>query len=481
MAIFDFLKKKAPQTRPLSSVLPNWNQNASMVSINRGIVTWQGADAQGFVNDGYVSNDIVYSIVNLIANKAKIAPFHVYKIIDQQAASQYKAAIQNPEQVKSWKELENLKKKAYELYDGDARLNELLKFPNEEDTWSDLVEQWCAFKLVTGNTFVYGKIIEAGANKGKPLSLYVLPAQYRAIIANVEVFPPMRAGYQLYYGKLWSFTTEEILHDKYFNPQWNITGNQLYGQSPLKAASRTVTRSNEAKTAAVSAFQNGGPAGVLFMNDDRFDPTSGAEQAQALKKSVSEKAGSQNYNSIAVSGYKVDWKDIGLSPVELGILESEKWDMVSLCNIYGVPSQLLNDAANKTYNNQQEGEKALTLRCAIPLLISLRDNLNRKLQTDWGYKGENICVEFDTSIYKELEANKVEQVDWLDKAWWLTPKQKYEQMGLEIPDYINMEDLEKIYLPSNIAPMDDFAPMPIPDATSKVQDIIDINTTKNKK
>ena len=128
MGLFDFLQKKAPQTRALSSVLPNWSQNASMVSINRGIVTWQGADAQGFVNDGYVSNDIVYSIVNLIANKAKIAPFHVYKIIDQQAASQYKAALQNPEQVKSWKELENLKKKAYELYDGDARLNELLKF-----------------------------------------------------------------------------------------------------------------------------------------------------------------------------------------------------------------------------------------------------------------------------------------------------------------------------------------------------------------
>ncbi len=32
-----------------------------------------------------------------------------------------------------------------------------------------------------------------------------------------------------------------------------------------------------------------------------------------------------NFNSIAVSGYKVDWKQIGLSPVELDIIESEKW------------------------------------------------------------------------------------------------------------------------------------------------------------
>ncbi len=32
------------------------------------------------------------------------------------------------------------------------------------------------------------------------------------------------------------------------------------------AAARNLTRSNEAKTAAVASFQNGGPAGVLFMN-----------------------------------------------------------------------------------------------------------------------------------------------------------------------------------------------------------------------
>ena len=463
MGLFDFLaKRKLPFSKPLQTVLPSRGPLGSMVSIERGIVTWQGADAVGYVNDGYVGNDSVYSIVKLITEKAKIAPFHIYRIIDEVAAGQYKALISSPDKITNWKEMKTLHTKAFEIYTGDLRLNALLKFPNEEDTWSDLVEQWCAFKLITGNSFIYGKLIEAGANKDKPFELHALPSQFMAIKADVEVFPPTRVGYQLYYGKLWSFDTREILHDKYFNPQWNITGNQLYGQSPLKAASRTLTRSNEAKTAAVSAFQNGGPAGVLFMNDDRFDPISGSEQAQALKKSVSEKAGSQNFNQIAVSGYKVDWKEIGLSPVELGIIESEKWDMVALCNIYGVPSQLLNDAANKTYNNQVEGEKALTTRCAIPLLTSLRDNLNRKLWSDWGYRGENVYVDFDISVYKELEANKTEQVAWLDKAWWLTPKQKYEEMGMEIPDYIDQTELEKIYVPSNIAPMDAFAPIEPP-------------------
>ena len=455
MGLFDIFTKKK-----INTLFPTIPMN-SQIAIERGIVTWQGADQRSFVDDGYVANDIVYSIIKLITDKAKIAPFHVYKVVDEKAAKKYKSLAAQKDI--NLKELETLHKKAYELYTGDQRLNELLKYPNEEDCWSDLVEQWCGFKLITGNSFIYGKLIEAGNNRGKPYELFALPSQYMAIIANINVFPPTRAGYQLYYGQMWSFDTKEILHDKYFNPQWGVTGGQLYGQSPLRAAAKNLTRSNEAKTAAVASFQNGGPAGVLFMNDERFDPTSGQAQAQALKTAVSQKGGSANFNSIAVSGYKVDWKQIGLSPVELNIIESEKWDLKALCNIYGVPSQLLNDSDSKTYNNQREGEKALTLRCAIPLLNSLTENLNRKLHSDWGYKGTNLYVDYDLSVYGELEANKAEQTAWLNTAWWISPKQKLDIMNIEVPDYIPTEELEKLYIPTGLQTIDQFQPLNIPD------------------
>jgi HK97 family phage portal protein len=455
MGLFDIFSKKK-----INTLFPTIPMN-SQIAIERGIVTWQGADQRSFVDDGYVANDIVYSIIKLITDKAKIAPFHVYKVVDEKAAKKYKSLAAQKDI--NLKELETLHKKAYELYTGDQRLNELLKYPNEEDCWSDLVEQWCGFKLITGNSFIYGKLIESGNNQGKPYELFALPSQYMAIIANINVFPPTRAGYQLYYGEMWSFDTKEILHDKYFNPQWGVTGGQLYGQSPLRAAAKNLTRSNEAKTAAVASFQNGGPAGVLFMNDERFDPTSGQAQAQALKTAVSQKGGAANFNSIAVSGYKVDWKQIGLSPVELNIIESEKWDLKALCNIYGVPSQLLNDSDSKTYNNQREGEKALTLRCAIPLLNSLTENLNRKLHTDWGYKGTNLYVDYDLSVYGELEANKAEQTAWLNTAWWISPKQKLDIMNIEVPDYIPTEELEKLYIPTGLQTIDQFQPLNIPD------------------
>ena len=59
---------------------------------------------------------------------------------------------------------------------------------------------------------------------------------------------------------------------------------------------------------------------------------------------------------------------MGLSPVDLNIIEAEKWDYIGLCNIYGVPPELLGLTA-KTYNNVKEAESALTSRVAMPQLV----------------------------------------------------------------------------------------------------------------
>ncbi len=53
----------------------------------------------------------------------------------------------------------------------------------------------------------------------------------------------------------------------------------------------------------------------------------------------------------------------------------------------------------------------------------------------------DIYVDFDPTVYGELEANKSEQVEWLDKAWWIAPKQKMDIMGLEIPIAPNVVNL----------------------------------------
>lgn len=443
MGLLDFFRGKQP--------VP------TMLSVERGIITWDGQNSKKIVDDGYIGNDTVYSIIQLLTQKAKVAPWFVYKIKDKVKAKQYQAKMANPSLITNFKEIQELKEAAYDLYTGDARLNELLKYPNEEDAWSDFIEQWVGFKKICGNSFIYAKQVgEESINRGKPLSLYALPAQYMAIKADIESFPARRVGYQLYYGRMIAFGTIEILHDKYFNPNWTATGGELYGLSPLRAASKILTRSNSAKEASVAMFDNMGPTGVLYMNDERFDPQSGGSQAQALKTSLSSNAGASKHGSMAVSGYKVGWQAIGLPAKDLQLIESEKWDKEALCSIYGVPPVLLGSQDAATYNNTKEAEKSLTVRGVVPELVAIRDNMNRKLQSDWGYKDSGLMIDFDLSVYPELEASKVEQANWLNTAWWLTPAQKLEMQGLAVDPNVPIDDYNKLYLPSGLQPMDDF-------------------------
>ena len=95
--------------------------------------------------------------------------------------------------------------------------------------------------------------------------------------------------------------------------------------------------------------------------------------------------------------------------------------------------------------NATSAEKALTVRAAIPLLTAMRDNLNRKLSTDWGYKGKNIIVDFDLACYPELQEDKQTQVNWLKDAM-LPLRRRYEIMGEPIPDYLSEDILNAIYV-----------------------------------
>jgi HK97 family phage portal protein len=430
--------------------LPN-NSFASTMVNDPGTVTWQGGNFQNQVIEGYSGNDIVYSIINLIVGKAKVAPWSEYEVVDEISYKKYAALMQRPDMIKDWKPVEQLFVKALKPVKTKTRISQLLEEPNPTDTWADFLEAWMSFKLITGNAYVYGEQITAGANKGFPLSLTVLPSQYMSILADLEKFPILPKSYQLYMQYYQWFTKEEILHDKYFNPNWNIAGNQLYGFSPLQAAAKVLTRSNEGKQAAVSNYQNGGPKGILFTADDRYDPATSVQEAIDIKKSLARNQGAKNVNQVETSGYKVGYVPLGLSPADLELLNAEKMDMRALCNVYGVPSQLMNDPEHKTYNTAKEGEKALTARCALPLLVEVRDNLNKKFRTDWG-KSKNI-VDFDPTVYQELQEDRKEQVAWLKESF-LPLRRRLEVMGESLEGYTE-EQLNTIFVPSGYTTLDD--------------------------
>lgn len=413
--------------------------------VGNGQVNWVSDDLDSYVREGFAANDIIYSIVNITQEKVRLAPWSAYKIKDEGSLKLYQAEVRK--KGFDYKKALDLRTKALELYTGDSRLNDLLKHPNEQQSFEDLVAESGSAKQLMGNRYIQGKVLEGGLDKGKPQELWLLPSQFMSI-QSTRSWPPRVTGYEMMYGDRIEFKKEEVLHDKTANFLYDPSGaSHLYGMPPLKAALYNITRSKYAKETSTRSFENGGPGGVLYVDDDRLGGEQSVEQALAVKRKWNEEyRGINGTKKIVVSGYKVGWEQMGLSPTDLAIIEAEKWDLNMLCGVFNFPISMLNPDGT-TFNNGYTAEAALTSRTALPLLNSFKTNFNRKLQDAWGYAGKNIVVDYDLSVYTELQPNYKEMAEWINKMP-IPVEMKYSLMQLDVPEYMTEEVRRMIYIPT---------------------------------
>jgi HK97 family phage portal protein len=259
-------------------------------------------------------------------------------------------------------------------------------------------------------------------------------------------------GYQLYINTVTTFGLNEIMHDKFANLDYDGVGSQLYGQSPLHAGSKLLTKSNSQKQYEVSILQNGGHFGVMSMKEQ-----AGATyeelltQSDLLRAKLRSVKGPENGGSIFITPTDVQFTPISMSAKDMEINQAYWNDVRGFCNMYGVPSRLLNDPDNKSYNSLIEAEKALTVRATSPHLNSLRNNFNRKLYSDWGGVKDRI-VDYDLNCYPELQKNKKELMDWISKAP-ISIERTYELLGEPVPDWMDEETRRTILVPQNLVPL----------------------------
>lgn len=459
MSIINRLMGRKSYQPNWASMTPSVNNTARLVArtLNGTIVPYTD-NKETYVNKGYNYNDIVYTVVKMIVDKACIAPWAVYKVVDDKA---YQKAIAMRPQLEKPGVLVKymaLMTKALEPHDGDEALNKLLKYPNEEASLSKHHAMLWTYKLTTGDWYERWFISGGGTNAGRPNELEVMPAHYMEIKTN-RAMPLRVTGYQLTCGVITEFSKEEILHEAYPNLNWSVDGAHFYGMSPLKPLSKRVQRNNESQTQGATQMRNGGQRSVVSLDmpaeiaKDDLHGNFTTDQTSELKQKYDELVGNRNtVGSSIFSGYPVKNTPIGLSPVDLDQVNLETADGRMIAAAYSLPSQLINDAANKTYANESEGQKALILRCAVPLLNDREQSFNRKLHSLEAYKDGKTVISYDLSQYAELEANKKDQAEYLNTAWWLTPNEKRVIMGETTLKDVNMD---KIYVSSSLQPLED--------------------------
>ena len=312
--------------------------------------------------------------------------------------------------------------------------------PNPLQKWNDLQEALTTHYLLEGNAFITGEY-GTGLNASKYNSLYVLPSEDIQIIAN----PNGRGirGYRVDFA--WSADTEvpasEVMHMRTPNPDYDETDNWLFGQSPFRAARRSIQAYNESLDTGNWFLQNKGAQKILFNND--IEQELSPENVDQLKNKLRAQAqGSRNSANIPIIDGNLGVLDVSSSAEDALVLQQRTQAAQEICAVLNFPSQLIG-LKDATYQNAKEAKKALWENCVIPMLEELRNGYNTWLTPQFG----DVWLDYDVSHIDALQEDKLMRGKAIKEfAGMITINEAREMAGLKPVDSIGDSAGDDMYV-----------------------------------
>ena len=430
MGLFDFFKKETKKTL-------QWVINPS------GQWIYPSGSSNDYIRNGYKELPNVYAIITALLKKSTAVPFEIYKMKNGSKYRKYSAKMANARTSKDYADCLRLKSESLEKVE-NSEIERLLLNPNTYQSREQLMWEVDGYKLLTGNSFLYGIAAMEG---GKPKELHNIPSPFVTMQVDGSPFDP-NIEYKISYLAN-TIPGSEISHFKYWNP---ITGyanmyDHLMGQSPLMACRMLLGKYKDADLTQGFMFKNQGPAGLLT---GKKDSDLEEEQAQAIKDRFDQlyRRGASSANDIIVTPVEMGWESIGLSPVDLNIKEGKKEILGELCNAYNVPIGMFSDT-NSTENNMVESRKAFITDAVIPLVESRKQEEQRSIVNKFG---DEYRIEYDYTIFHELQEDIHKLAETAEKMYWITPNEKRAMTGY---DQDTDPMMNEKYFPSGLVPLED--------------------------
>lgn len=398
--MFEGFKKAITGTKQVDRNL--LNEIVYQYLSNSDIAWYTNNQAQTFIDNGYRSNATIYAIIKKIADKSKIAPPLVYREKNATQRAKYKEFKYSGD-ISHHAQSLSIRAKAMD-YDENNELYKLLSKPNPNQTWTEFSEDVAGFYNSCGEVFIYG--VGPGMdskNYGKYTELYAMPSHLVTIISGDPMTPVK--GYKLLLGtQTIMIDAKDVCHMKMWNPQWDLQGSQLRGQSPLLAGLKYLKRNDVGLASSVKMLENRGAEAIVSPNHPDSKYWLSPAQMEATESAIARKVnGSANAGKVVVSAMPLQATQLGLSPQALQIIESMDDDVTSLCGLWGIDPILLGRGAG-TYTNAPDARKALVTDIVVPYLNNLEQKLINWLTPAFN-KADNTTyvIDFDTTVYSELQ------------------------------------------------------------------------------
>lgn len=416
------------------------------------------------IKGGYMTQADVYAVIRMIAKTAAGVPLYVYDIKDQKAFH----ALRNlsvkdygPEFMQAYKYYHT---KAYEPAGDNDPLQMLIDQPNDQEEKQEFYAGSYIYKLSTGNFMQFKPVIPDGVNRGRVQGLYNLPVQSMTVIGSGG-FPKRVLGYQMNADVQANFGPDEILHSKYYNPDYTGSGGGLVGLSPLVALCGELEVDKAGSLTELNMYAFGGPKVIIGLDELLPDEMGEKQIGQIRDEFAKEKEGVKNLGKWSIIGGKISVNKIGISPVDMDIVDRKKLTKEKVCSVFGINPVVLGSSQASTESNVEQAVKQLYTNAALPEVYAMRDAFNRKITPLYQTAGVRKTVDCDLSGITELqpdfklladtfaalpffkpndilEAFKYgkSEAPIMDRYMIKSGYQLIEDLAIELPGITNMED-----------------------------------------
>jgi len=320
------------------------SQASKLLVVNPGQPVWSPRNYDSFAKEAYGKNVVAYQSINRIADAIASVKMGVYR--------------------------------------GETELAEhplitLLRRPNPTQSYGDYVRAKVSFLMIAGNGYEERFMV---GNEVKEL--------YQLRPDRMSILPASNGIPAAYLYKVGQNTTRwdvdprtlscDVRHLKLFNPL-----NDWYGMSPIEAGAYAIDQSNESMNWLQALLQNSArPSGALTVKDGGILSD---ENFNRLKAQIEEQySGSNNAGRPMLLEGGLDWKQMGLSPDDMAIIDSKYASSRDVALAFGVPPQLLGIPGDNTYANYAEARLAFWEDTALPLLDMIVHDWNAWLGNLYG-------------------------------------------------------------------------------------------------
>lgn len=335
-------------------------------------------------------------------------------------------------------------------YDHEA--NQLMRYVNPMQTRFDLTYGMVGYLLLRGDVYLLLDDYRGAFNySGPPKEMHLLRPDRVTLVPGEGKEGPILGYLYKFRGTTYKFAANEIIHLKTFNPY-----DDWYGQSCIQAGQQTLISDYVSEGHNLNIVKGGGiPPGYM-----QITGSSTPEQRTELRKEYeSAMRPPDGPARMPILRSDVDFKKTGLTPNDLQILESRRFNREMILGLFGmvpVMAALTDKVAYRTADIQTKIFARFT--AVQPRLQLIQEQLTQYLAPQFG---ERVIYRYATEKHPAFQEDQVELMrmgaDAVKHRIWTPNMVNKRLFGIDEP----VPGGDTFMVPQNSVPIEQLAGEPM--------------------